>query len=207
MARRLLRDGGREKHPPRSAVIADLVKLARRQSWIDNDGPRIDPACGEKQAGQRDTVLADNHHAVAGPDTKRLKRRRDLPDGVLKLAIAPRCGILDQRRLMGRSFRELIHHLMDSRRKARENFSDINCFRRFRQDDLPTARQSAQRRSMLSGHYSSFLELVNRYLNGAVKNSPGPLVPNTGKKPTTLWNSVYKAFAAVYKLTVLNKNL
>jgi len=136
-----------------------------------------------------------------------LKRRRDLPDGVLKLAIAPGRGILDQRRLMGRSFRELIHHLMDARRKARENFSDINCFRRFRQGDLPTARQCAQRQSMLSGHYSSFLELVNRYLNGAVKNSPGLLVPNVGKKPTTLWNSVYKAFAAVYKLTVLNKNL
>src|SRR5258706_10328723 len=108
---------------------------------------------------------------------------------------------------MGRSFRELIYHLVDSRRKARENFSDINCFRRFRQDDLPTARRAAHRRPMLFQHYSSFLELVNRYLNGAAKNSPGPLVPNTGKKPTTLWNSVYKAFATVYKVIVLNKNL
>src|SRR5258706_13077581 len=108
---------------------------------------------------------------------------------------------------MGRSFRELIHDRMDSRRKARENFSDINCFRRFRQDDLPIARRAAQRRPTRFGHYSSFLELVNRYLNSAVKNSPGPLVPNAGKKPTTLWNSVYTAFAAVYKVIVLNKNL
>jgi len=161
MARGLFRDAGGEKHPSRSAVIADLVKLARRQPGIDDDGPRADPACSEKQASQRDTVLADNHHAVAGPDSKRLKRRRDLPDGLVQLAVAPRRGILDQCRLMGRVFRELIHHLMDSRRKARENFSDINCFRRFRQEDLPNARQAAERRPTRFEHYSSFLELVN----------------------------------------------
>ena len=60
---------------------------------------------------------------------------------------------------------------------------------------------------MLWGHYSSFLELVNRYLHTAVKNLLGPLVPNIGKKPISLHNSVYKARAAVYKLIVLNKNL
>ncbi len=142
MARRLLRDGGREKHPPRSAVFTDLVKLARRQPWIDDDGPGVDPACSEKQAGQRDTVLADNHQAVTGADAKRLKRRRDSPDRALQLAIAPGRGVFDKRRLIGRVFSELIHYLMDSRRKARENFSDINCFRRFRQDDLPTSTSS-----------------------------------------------------------------
>jgi hypothetical protein len=39
-----------------------------------------------------------------------------------------------------------------------------------------------------------------------IKNSLGPLVTNTGKKPTTLRNSVYKASAAVYKFIVLIKN-
>src|SRR5436189_1885058 len=103
-------------------------------------------------------------------------------DGLVQLAVAPRRGILDQCRLMGRVFRELIHHLMDSRRKARENFSDINCFRRFRQDDLPKARQAPERRPTRFEHYSSFLELVNRYLHSVIKSSPGRLFSSAAKK-------------------------
>src|SRR5438067_8850340 len=101
---------------------------------------------------------------------------------------------------MWRVFRELIHHLMDSRRKARENFSDINCFRRFRQDDLPKARQAAERRPTRFDYYSSFLEPVNRYLHSVIKSSPDSPLSRASKKACCAWNSVYKAFAEVYRL-------
>ncbi len=66
-----------------------------------------------------------------------MKRDRDLADGMMQFAIAPRHGIFDKRGMMGRLFGGLLHDFMDSARNARENLGDIDRLRRFRQHDLP----------------------------------------------------------------------
>ena len=83
---------GREEHAAGAAVIPDLIEFARRQPRVDDDRPGVEPARGEQQTGQRDAVLADDHHAVAGADAERAQRIRGAAHRAIELAIgqAPR---------------------------------------------------------------------------------------------------------------------
>ena len=80
MSRGFLRNIRGEKHPARTAVIADLIQFARRQSRIGDDRPRIDPARRQQQRRKRDAVFADDDHPVARPDAERLETSGDICD-------------------------------------------------------------------------------------------------------------------------------
>ena len=79
MGGRFLRYFGREEGAAGAAVIPDLIDLARRQPRIDDDRPGVEPARGEQQTGQRNGILADDHHAVAGRGCRARAARPRVP--------------------------------------------------------------------------------------------------------------------------------
>jgi NAD(P)-dependent dehydrogenase (short-subunit alcohol dehydrogenase family) len=96
--------------------------------------------------------------------------------------------------------------MMDTPGKARENFSDINRFHRFRQDDLPKM-PARSRRPTTPGLYSSFLELVNQFQNNMIEGRLCPPFFPAAQKGHCIQNFVYNGFSGVYRSIVLNKNL
>ena len=63
-------------------------------------------------------------------------------NGMVQFAVAPCRAVFDERRLIGRRFGISIHDVMDSIRNVREKFSDIDRFRRLRQNHLPRQRRA-----------------------------------------------------------------
>ena len=132
VSRRFLRHFRDEKHPPRAAVIADLVQFARRQSRIGDDRPRIDPARRQQQRRKRDTVFADDDHPVARPDAERFKASSDIRNRAIQFAVAPGDAVFDQRNAVARFGNVLVNDLMDAARKPGVDPGEINRFRQFR---------------------------------------------------------------------------
>src|ERR1700756_3909270 len=93
----LTRNAAREEYPSCSAVIADLIELARRQSRVADDRPGIEPAPRPQQSRKRNAVFADDHHPVARPDAKGRELLSELADISFELAIGPPRAVLDER--------------------------------------------------------------------------------------------------------------
>jgi hypothetical protein len=76
MIGRFLGGGSGEEDPPRTAVMMDLVELARHQPRICDNGPGVAPAAGEHQGSSGHTVLAGDQHPISGPGAEFNQFRR-----------------------------------------------------------------------------------------------------------------------------------
>ena len=119
-----VRDFSREEHAPGAAVIPDLIELARRQPRVGNNRPGIEAACGQQETGERNRVLADQHHAIAGADAERAQRIHRAINRPIELAIGQASLVIDQRCPVGCGRNIRVHHLMDA---VRQHIQDFGC--------------------------------------------------------------------------------
>ena len=111
-----LRRIGREESTARAAVVPDLIQLARRQPRVGNDRPGVETEHGDQETGQRDAILADDHHTVASADTQRAQRVCGAVHRAIKLPVCQRRAVVDQRHAIRRCRDVPIHHLVDAAR-------------------------------------------------------------------------------------------
>ena len=102
-------------------MISDLIELARRQPRIGDDRPGVEPARGEHEAGKRDRVLTDDHHAVAGANTEHPQRVRHIVHRAIELAIGQGRVVVDQRCPVRRRGYMRVHHFMNTVRQRIQN--------------------------------------------------------------------------------------
>jgi len=126
MSGRLLGDVSSQQHAAGAAVLPDLIEFARREPRIDHDCPGIEPARGQEQAGQRDRILAHDHHAIAATNAELLQRLGDAPHRSIELAIGQPHLVVDQRQVIRRCLDVVIDHLVDAVRQAfHTSFSNL----------------------------------------------------------------------------------
>ena len=159
MIGRFPRHAGGEEHAAGAAMAADLLELAWREAGIGDDRPGLDSACCQQQSGKRAAVLADDHHAIAGPDAQRRQTCGDLIDAVMQFSIGPTAAIIDHGDAFGRSLKLAIHDVVQPKRKGIGD--GIANGRQFRLLPNQPPKFAAPRASFLPAIYSSFLELVN----------------------------------------------
>lgn len=118
MIGRFPRHAGGEEHAAGAAMAANLLELAWREAGIGDDRPGLDTACCQQQSGKRAAVLADDHHAIAGPDAQRRQTCGDLIDAVMQFSIGPTAAIIDHGDAFGRSLKLAIHDVVQPKRKG-----------------------------------------------------------------------------------------
>ena len=68
MLARVVGDLDRVEDAAGAAVIPNEIDLALRKTRVHHHRPGIDLPCGKQNRSERETVLADDHDPVAGPN-------------------------------------------------------------------------------------------------------------------------------------------
>jgi len=103
-------------------VVTAINENYKVQAGIDDDdGPCVEPAGGEQQAGQRYAVFTDDHDAVARADPQLPQRIGRCGHRSIELPIGQGLAVLDKRDAIGRRRDVVIEHLMDAIWQTCEN--------------------------------------------------------------------------------------